>query len=88
MLADREESAWRFNHSPLCLDFLTGEVDLDCTPWAIPCCSVLDWARYGHASGDPGCRACLAHSGFEPSAVLRTLSSPRELVRAARETVG
>ena len=112
VLADRDESAWRFNHSPLYLDFLTGDVDLDCTPWAIPCYSVLgwqrpcyqradgycgtyrellettDWARYGHASGDPDCRDCLAHSGFEPSAVLRTLSSPRELVRAARETVG
>ena len=46
-----------------------------------------DWSRYGHASGDPLCRDCLAHSGFEPSAVLRTLRSPREVLRAARETM-
>ena len=112
VLADRGTRAWRFNHSPIYLDFLTGRVELDCTPWAIPCYSVLgwqrpcyqradgycrtyrellettDWSRYGHASGDPGCRDCLAHSGFEPSAVLRTLRSPGELRRAARETVG
>jgi len=113
VLADGSRRSWRFNHSPLYLDFLAGRVDLDCTPWAIPCYSVLgwqrpcylraddghcatyqelaattDWSRYGHASGDPRCRDCLAHSGFEPSAVLRTLRSPREALRAARETLG
>ena len=112
VLAGRETQAWRFNHTPLYLDFLAGLADLDCTPWAIPCYSVLgwqrpcyqrseghcrtyrellattDWSRYGHAAGDPGCRDCLAHSGFEPSAVLLTLRSPRELRRAARKTTG
>lgn len=101
---------WRLNHSPLFLDFLEGATDFDCTPWAIPCYSVLgwqrpcylradsyvptyreliettDWSRYGHASGDPACGDCLAHCGFEPTAVLRTLRSPREGLRAMLET--
>ena len=29
-----------------------------------------DWKNYGHASGNPRCRDCMVHCGFEPSAVL------------------
>ncbi|MCL5734338.1 MAG: adenosyl-hopene transferase HpnH [Actinobacteria bacterium] len=36
---------WRFNHSPLYLDFLAGYADLPCLPWAIPSFSVLGWQR-------------------------------------------
>ena len=36
---------WRLNHSPLFLDFLEGKVELECTPWGIPCYSVLGWQR-------------------------------------------
>lgn len=112
VLADGRRRGWRFNHSPLFLDLLEGRAAYDCTPWAIPCFSVLgwqrpcyqradghcatyrellattDWPRYGHASGDPRCRDCLAHTGFEPTAVLRTLRSPRQALRALMETVG
>ena len=45
-----------------------------------------DWSRYGHASGDPACRECLGHSGFEPTAVLLTMRSPRHALRALLET--
>ena len=45
-----------------------------------------DWSRYGHASGDPACRECLGHSGFEPTAVLLTMRSPRQALRALLET--
>ncbi|MBI1884296.1 MAG: adenosyl-hopene transferase HpnH [Chlamydiae bacterium] len=36
---------WRFNHSPLYLEFLTGQHDYDCTPWGNPNYSVLGWQR-------------------------------------------
>jgi hopanoid biosynthesis associated radical SAM protein HpnH len=36
---------WSFNHSELFLDFLKGEVEYDCTPWGMPCYSVLGWQR-------------------------------------------
>ena len=108
--ADGRRRHWRLNHSPLYLDLLEGRADYDCSPWAIPCYSVLgwqrpcylrgeshvatyrelaestDWSRYGHASGDPACRDCLGHSGFEPTAVLLTMRSPRQGLRALLET--
>jgi len=41
-----------------------------------------EWSRYGrgrHAK----CENCMAHCGYEPTAVLATLGSPKEMVRAA-----
>ncbi|MXY78593.1 MAG: adenosyl-hopene transferase HpnH [Chloroflexi bacterium] len=37
--------SWSFNHSELFLDFLKGEVEYECTPWGMPCYSVLGWQR-------------------------------------------
>jgi len=92
---------WRFNQSPLFLEFLDGARDLECTPWGMPCYSVFgwqkpcyllqegytssydelleqtDWSRYGHASGNPACRDCMVHSGFEASAVEAAFAGPR-----------
>ncbi|HEX6394187.1 MAG TPA: adenosyl-hopene transferase HpnH [Acidimicrobiales bacterium] len=97
---------WRFNHSPLFLDFLEGKVDFQCTPWGIPSYSVFgwqrpcylmadgyastyreliettDWDRYGKGR-DPRCANCMAHCGYEPSAVLATTHSLKESLRAA-----
>ena len=43
-----------------------------------------DWNAYGHQSGNPSCRDCLVHSGFEPSAVKATFGSLRGLLMTAR----
>ncbi|HEY7014940.1 MAG TPA: adenosyl-hopene transferase HpnH [Streptosporangiaceae bacterium] len=96
---------WRFNHSPLYLDFLEGLVDFPCTAWAIPSYSMFgwqrpcylmadgyaetyrelieetDWASYGRGR-DPRCDNCMAHCGYEPTAVLATTQSLRESLRA------
>jgi hopanoid biosynthesis associated radical SAM protein HpnH len=40
-----------------------------------------DWSRYGRGR-DPRCANCMAHCGYEPSAVAATMQSPRESVRA------
>jgi hopanoid biosynthesis associated radical SAM protein HpnH len=41
-----------------------------------------DWSRYG-PKGDPRCRHCLVHCGFEPAAVLRPNKGVRDLLRMA-----
>lgn len=102
---------WRFNQSPLFLEFLLGERDYECTPWAMPSYGVFGWqkpcyllqdgyatsyralldetawAKFGHASGNPKCRDCMVHSGFEASAVDEAFSSWRGLVAMARATL-
>ena len=42
-----------------------------------------DWSSYGRGR-DPRCANCMAHCGYEPSAVLATMGSLRESIRAAR----
>jgi hopanoid biosynthesis associated radical SAM protein HpnH len=104
--AEGRRKRWRFNHSPLFLDFLEGKVDFQCTPWGIPSYSVFgwqrpcylmadgyaetykeliettDWDRYGKGR-DPRCANCMAHCGYEPSAVLATTHSLKQSLRAA-----
>ena len=41
-----------------------------------------DWSKYGRGR-DPRCDNCMAHCGYEPSAVLATQKSLRESLRAA-----
>ncbi|HET9598677.1 MAG TPA: adenosyl-hopene transferase HpnH, partial [Anaeromyxobacteraceae bacterium] len=36
---------WKFNHSPLYLEFLQGLREYQCTPWGSPNYSVLGWQR-------------------------------------------
>ncbi|OEV03945.1 adenosyl-hopene transferase HpnH [Streptomyces oceani] len=45
-----------------------------------------DWSAYGRGR-DSRCANCMAHCGYEPTAVLATMGSLRESLRAARETV-
>jgi hopanoid biosynthesis associated radical SAM protein HpnH len=42
-----------------------------------------DWDAYGRGR-DPRCANCMAHCGYEPSAVLATMGSLRESIRAVR----
>ncbi len=42
-----------------------------------------DWDRYGRGK-DPRCANCMAHCGYEPTAVLATMGSLRESLRALR----
>jgi hopanoid biosynthesis associated radical SAM protein HpnH len=41
-----------------------------------------DWSKYGRGR-DPRCANCMAHCGYEPSAVLASTSSLKESLRAA-----
>ena len=41
-----------------------------------------DWSKYGRGR-HPNCENCMAHCGYEPTAVMATMRSPKEMVRAA-----
>src|SRR3954453_8443341 len=45
-----------------------------------------DWDAYGRGK-DARCANCMAHCGYEPTAVLATMGSLKESLRAMRETV-
>jgi len=45
VLAPAKARGWRFNHSPLYLDFLMGLREYACTPWGSPNFSILGWQR-------------------------------------------
>ena len=36
---------WKFNHTPLYLDFLAGRRDYECTPWGNPTRNIFGWQR-------------------------------------------
>ena len=107
-LLTNAKRGWRFNHTPLFLEFLKGNWDFECTPWGNPTynlfgwqrpCYLLDegycatfrellettpWQNYGHTSGNPKCRDCMVHCGYEPSAVAATFGTWRGLLATAR----
>jgi len=43
-----------------------------------------DWSRYGRGR-DPRCENCMAHCGYEPTAVIQTMGSLRQSLRALRQ---
>lgn len=111
ILAKARGRGWRFNQSPLFLEFLAGSRELPCTPWGNPTYSIFgwqkpcyliqdgyaerfdellrstEWERYGPESGNPACKDCLMHSGFEPSSVEHAFGSLRGLAAMLRAMV-
>ena len=45
MLFRSPKKHWRFNQSPLFLDFLMGKVDYQCTPWGNPTYNIFGWQK-------------------------------------------
>ena len=110
-LLERAKRSWRFNQTPLFLEFLRGRYDLECVPWGSPSYSIFgwqrpcylvgegycatfrelmettDWSRYGHKSGNPKCRDCMVHCGYEPAAVAATFGSLRGFASTAKATL-
>ncbi len=44
ILSNRSKK-WRFNQSPLFLEFLMGKRDYECTPWGIPTYNIFGWQK-------------------------------------------
>jgi hopanoid biosynthesis associated radical SAM protein HpnH len=45
MILSNRKSRWRFNQSPLFLEFLMGQRDYECTPWGNPTYNVFGWQK-------------------------------------------
>ncbi len=47
ILSNRQEAKrkWRFNQSPLFLEFLMGKREYECTPWGNPCYNIFGWQK-------------------------------------------
>jgi len=45
-----------------------------------------DWSKYGRASGNVQCQNCMAHCGYEPTAVMATTHSLKQSLRALVNT--
>jgi hopanoid biosynthesis associated radical SAM protein HpnH len=44
-ILSNREPGWRFNMSPLFLEFLMGKRNLECTPWGMPGYSIFGWQK-------------------------------------------
>lgn len=55
-LLHRAPRRWRFNQTPLFLEFLRGRWDLECTPWGSPTYNVFGWQRPCYLLGEGYCR--------------------------------
>lgn len=44
-ILDKPKRRWRFNQSPLFLDFLRGNWELNCTPWGNPTYNIFGWQK-------------------------------------------
>ena len=40
-----KKKSWRFNQSPLFLEFLQGKIDYHCTPWGNPTYNIFGWQK-------------------------------------------
>jgi hopanoid biosynthesis associated radical SAM protein HpnH len=54
ILALGKGKGWRFNHTPLYMDFLAGNRDYPCTPWGNPTRNVFGWQRPCYLLSDGG----------------------------------
>ncbi len=90
---------WNLSHSPLYLDFITGNQQYQCTPWGMPTRNIFGWQRPCYLVGEgyassfrelmdttdwdsygtgkyEKCADCMAHCGYEPTAVQDMLDNP------------
>jgi len=45
MILSNRKKRWRFNQSPLFLEFLMGKRDYECTPWGNPTFNIFGWQK-------------------------------------------
>ena len=104
-LGRERKSEWKFNQSPMFLDFIAGNQAYQCEPWGTvtynvfgwqkPCYLLVDegyassykelmettqWENYG-VGRNPKCDNCMAHCGFEGTAVNATFANPLKSLR-------
>ena len=45
MILSNRKKRWKFNQSPLFLEFLMGDREFECTPWGNPTYNIFGWQR-------------------------------------------
>jgi hypothetical protein len=45
MILSNRKKSWRFNLSPLFMEFLMGKREYECTPWGSPCYNLFGWQK-------------------------------------------
>jgi hopanoid biosynthesis associated radical SAM protein HpnH len=45
MILSNRKKSWKFNMSPLFLEFLMGKRDFECTPWGSPAYNIFGWQK-------------------------------------------
>lgn len=45
MLLSNRNKAWKFNQSPLFLEYLMGRREYECTPWGLPTYNIFGWQK-------------------------------------------
>lgn len=45
MLMSNRKSTWKFNQSPMFIEFLMGKRDFECTPWGMPTYNIFGWQK-------------------------------------------
>jgi hypothetical protein len=45
MILSNRKKRWKFNMSPLFLEFLMGKRDFECTPWGSPAYNIFGWQK-------------------------------------------
>ncbi len=45
MIVSNRKKGWRFNQSPLFLEFLMGKREYECTPWGMPTYNIFGWQK-------------------------------------------
>jgi hopanoid biosynthesis associated radical SAM protein HpnH len=53
----RARRTWKFNQTPLFLEFLQGRFDLECTPWGSPTYNLFGWQRPCYLLGEGYCQS-------------------------------
>jgi hopanoid biosynthesis associated radical SAM protein HpnH len=56
-ILSRAKRSWKFNQTPLFLEFLQGRFDLDCTPWGSPTYNIFGWQRPCYLLGEGYCQS-------------------------------
>lgn len=54
-LLDGGKRSWRFNQTPLFLEFLKGNYELECTPWGNPTYNLFGWQKPCYLLGEGYC---------------------------------
>ncbi len=44
-MLSRPDKRWKFNQSPIFLQFLMGKRDFECMPWGMPAYNIFGWQR-------------------------------------------